>query len=73
MSAAIKSQDLVSLPRYRACELCLHCDRLPSGRACAAPGVLAAPNAVRPSIELARAGHGACGPDARHLDMAAWA
>ena len=70
MAAAIR---VVSLPAYRACDLCLHCESRAAGRACGAPAVLEVSGATPPSIEAARAGNGPCGPDADHLDMAAWA
>jgi hypothetical protein len=55
---------------FRACELCSHSvactGRLMCGRAA---GQQAGPPEP---LEAARAAHGSCGPNARHLDMPGW-
>ena len=64
---------IVQTPAFRACALCMH-SAVPPGAtdmACLCPTVIAI-HGRAVTAEAARAGHGACGPDARHMDMHSW-
>lgn len=57
---------------FRACELCIHAITTADGRfLCASPATHLSGGAE--PIPSARAIDGSCGPNARHLDMHAWA
>ncbi len=61
------------VPALRACALCIH-SAVPTGAtdmACLCPVVIAI-HGGKATAEQARRTHGACGPDARHLDMPSW-
>lgn len=66
-------QRVQQVPALRACALCLH-STVPPGAtdmACLCPTVIAI-HGRTVTAQLARTGLGACGPDARHLDMPSW-
>ena len=72
-SAINAARAVIQVPALRACALCLH-SAVPPGAtnmACLCPTVIAI-HGVGATAALARAGQGACGPDARHLDMHSW-
>jgi hypothetical protein len=55
---------------FRACELCSHSTARAGRLLCDSP---AARLSGQPeALDVARAAHGSCGPNARHLDMPAW-
>lgn len=61
------------VPALRACALCMH-SAVPPGAvdmACLCPTVIAIHGRTVTALQ-ARAGEGACGPDAHHLDMHSW-
>lgn len=61
----------VSLPRFRACDLCVHRVAATSGH-CGAEIVSKGAGAPLVPITVARAPQGPCGPDAFLLDMPSW-
>lgn len=61
------------VPYLRACALCMHSAGQQPGPAlvCHSP-VVSAVHGARTTCATARAPGSACGPDAHHMDMAAW-
>lgn len=64
---------VMQVPAMRACALCLHSAVHPGATdmACLCPTVIAIHGSGATAAQ-ARSGHGACGPDAMHLDMHSW-
>jgi len=72
-NAINKARAVMQVPALRACALCMH-SAVPPGAtdmACLCPVVVAI-HGSGATAAVARAGQGACGPDARHLDMHSW-
>lgn len=73
-TTAIKTlRAAMQTPALRACALCMH-SAVPPGAtdmACLCPTVIAV-HGRAVTAQAARAGSGACGPDARHMDMHSW-
>lgn len=72
-TAAIKAMRTQQVPALRACALCMH-SAVPPGAvdmACLCSTVIAI-HGRDVTAQEARAGLGACGPDAHHLDMHSW-
>lgn len=65
-AAAISAQ----VPPLRACDLCLHSAPHADGLQCHCPTVLVI-SGLQP-VRIVRGAGEACGPGARHLDMASW-
>lgn len=64
---------VMQIPALRACTLCMH-STVPPGAtdmACLCPVVIAV-HGRAVTAQTARSGQGACGPDARHMDMHSW-
>lgn len=64
---------VMQVPALRACALCMHSAVYPGATevACLCPTVIAI-HGIGATAAQARSGPGACGPDARHLDMHSW-
>ncbi|GLS13630.1 hypothetical protein [Hydrogenophaga electricum] len=61
------------VPTLRACALCMHsAGEQPGPELVCHCSRVGAVHGQRPACSTARAAGGACGPDARHMDMAAW-
>jgi hypothetical protein len=72
-TTAIKALKAIQTPALRACALCMH-SAVPLGAtdmACLCPTVIAV-HGRTVTAQAARTGTGACGPDARHMDMHSW-
>lgn len=65
-AAAISAQ----VPPLRACDLCLHSAPHADGLQCHCPAVQVVCG-LQP-VRIVRSAGEACGPGARHLDMASW-
>lgn len=72
-TTAMAKAKALQVPELRACALCLHSAGHQPGPQlqCHAPAVSAV-HGKAASCSLARASSGACGPDARHMDMQSW-
>lgn len=68
-----QSLRIQQVPALRACALCMHSWVQPGTTdvACLCPTVIAIHGSGATAAQ-ARSGPGACGPDARHLDMHSW-
>lgn len=64
---------ITQVPTLRACALCLHSagHQTAPELMCGSPDVIACHGTATTCCQ-ARASGAACGPDARHMDMAAW-
>lgn len=60
----------ITIPRLRACALCVHSQLKANGLHCQCPAVRLVGG--QQPVHIVRAEGEACGPCARHLDMAAW-
>ena len=72
-TTALKAMRAIQVPALRACALCKHGAVYPGATemACLCPVVIAV-HGRSVTAAAARSGQGACGPDARHMDMNSW-
>lgn len=72
-TAKDQARAVMQVPALRACALCMHSAVYPGATevACLCPTVIAIHGSGATAAQ-ARSGPGACGPDARHLDMHSW-